>query len=136
MLPDEYVVGCVAEGRAVLLLGQRHTPGLVDVLADDVAALGSVDRLGSFTAQMQTLASTSALEPVRRAFMRHDPGPDMQLVADCPWSLVLLSAVDPVPSLAFARPLSSRRVRQIYATRRMPPITSSRNPSSLTVVRL
>ena len=126
----------VADGRAVLLLGQRHTPGLSSTMAADTAAIAATAVRASLMDQMLELGSPSLVDPVRRAFLRHEPTPDLQSVANCPWSLVLLTAIDPVATAAFAEASSARRLRILYATRRMPPLISSRNVSSLTLVRL
>ena len=130
------LIDSIADGRAVLLLGQRHTPGLSATLAADTAAIAGTAPRESVLDQMLELGSPSLVDPVRRAFLRHEPSGALQAVASCPWSLVLLTAIDPVAAAAFNEATSARRLRILYATRRMPPLTSSRNATSLTLVRL
>lgn len=137
MRPQEQsLVESIADGSAVLLLGQRHSPGLSSAFADDIAAITGVEPQGSLTEQMLQLGSPSLIDPVRRSFLRHEPSGDLLAIASCPWSIALVTAVDPTAAAAFTHPSSARRLRILYATRRTPPLSASRSAASLTLLRL
>ncbi|MFE9693633.1 hypothetical protein [Micromonospora sp. NPDC005806] len=134
---EEALLGCIADGRAVLLLGQGHTAGLVDNLIRDIAALSGTEQQGSLPEQLQELGTASRVEDVRRAFSRQAPDEELLQVASCPWSLVIASAVDPVPVEAFARAggRAGRRIRVLNPSQATS-LTASVNPAALTIVRL
>nr|MDT0663537.1 hypothetical protein [Micromonospora sp. DSM 115978] len=126
----------IAEGKAVLLLGQRHTPGLVDQLIADIAALTDTPERETLPDQLQAVGSPSALDAALRGFRRPVPTEDLVGVLSCPWSLMLTTAVDPVVAEALSKAGgSSRQLRYVYPGQTQL-LTPSRNPSSLTVMRL
>lgn len=127
----------IADGRAVLLLGQRHTPGLVDELIRDIAALAHSEPKSSLSAQLYELGSASRLENVRQAFTRLVAPESLLSIASCPWSLVLTSAIDATVFEAFARVggQAGQRLRVLYPQQARS-LTVSANSSSLSVVRL
>ena len=127
----------IADARAVLLLGQRHTSGLVDQLIRDIAALAHTEPKASLSAQLYDLGSPSRLESVRQAFTRQVASEDLLSIASCPWSLVLTSAIDPTVSEAFAMVggRAGQRLRVLYPQQARS-LAVSANSSSLSVVRL
>ncbi|MEV6907051.1 hypothetical protein [Amycolatopsis sp. NPDC051071] len=131
------LLATIATGRAVLLLGQRHSGGLVDKLIRDVAALSGAVKQPTLQLQLQTLDTVSRFEEVRRAFGHHRPDDELFEIARCPWSLVAVSAVDPLPLEAFSQvgSDSGRRLRVLFPAQTRA-LTASVNPAVLTVVRL
>jgi len=134
---EEALLQCIAAGRAVLVLGQRHTPGLVDDLIRDIAALSGTQPQANLHEQMQQLGTPSRVEEVRRAFTRHVPQDVLIEIASCPWSLAITSAIDPVPFEAFARTGggASRRLRILYPPQARA-LSATTNPAALSMVRL
>jgi hypothetical protein len=134
---DQTVVDCIADGRAVLLLGQRHTSGMTDELIRDIAELAHAEPRDSLASQLQELGSPSRLESVRRAFTRHSADDELLLIASYPWNLVLTTAIDPVVVEAFARTGGSvgQRLRVLYPQQARS-LTTSASASSLPIVRL
>ena len=134
---DQVLLDSVADGRAVLLLGQRHTSGMTDELIRDIAELSHAELRSSLSSQLQELGSASRLEHVRRAFTRHIADDSLLSIASYPWSLVLTTAIDPAVVEAFARTGGSvgQRLRILYP-RQARSLTLSSNASSLPIVRL
>lgn len=135
--PELELLRTIASGRAVLLLGQRHTPGLIDELVRDIAALSGTEQRGSLHDQLQELATYSRIDQIRRAFTDHVPQDDLVELAGCPWSLAITSAIDPLPVEAFSRigGGASRRLRIVYPSQSRS-VSATVNPAALTMVRL
>ncbi|XVV15413.1 hypothetical protein ACQP2X_14050 [Actinoplanes sp. CA-131856] len=127
----------IAAGRAVLILGQRHSTGLVDELIRDVAVLSGAAERQTLQEQLQELETPSRIEEVRRAFSRHRPSEDLLEIARCPWSIAVTSAVDALPLEAFNQvgSDSGRRLRVLFPSQARS-LSASVNPALLTVVRL
>lgn len=134
---DRELLDGITDGRAVLLLGQHHTPGLVDELIRDIAALAHTEPKSSLSDQLFGLGSASRLESVRQAFTRQLAPENLLSIASCPWSLVLTSAIDPAVFEAFARVGGQvgQRLRVLYPQQARS-LAVSANSSSLSVVRL
>src|SRR6266542_6199360 len=82
----------LAAGRAVLLLGQRHSPGLVDGFKHDMAAITG-RREGDTTIRLLAgLGDDSAIEGLRRALDRHQVAQELVAIAENPWAYVLTTA--------------------------------------------
>ena len=106
----------LASGRATLLLGQRHSPGLLDSLKRDIAAITDQPDSDDLVRLLSAVRDDSSLEGLRRAFEIHPVAPELVEVAENPWSYVLTSAVDPQVHEAFQRPGSSgRQLRVMFA---------------------
>lgn len=127
----------IAAGRAVLVLGQRHSTGLVDELIRDVATLSGAAEQPNLQEQLEELETASRVEEVRRAFGRHRPNDDLLEIARCPWSMAAVSAVDPLPLEAFNQvgSDSGRRLRVLFPSQARS-LSASVNPAVLTVIRL
>ncbi|MFC7276052.1 hypothetical protein ACFQS1_18825 [Paractinoplanes rhizophilus] len=127
----------IAAGRVVLVLGQRHSTGLVDELIRDVAVLSGAAERQTLQEQLQELETPSRIDEVRRAFSRHRPGEDLLEIARCPWSIAVTSAVDPLPLEAFNQvgSDSGRRLRVLFPSQARS-LSASVNPALLTVIRL
>jgi hypothetical protein len=127
----------IAAGRAVLVLGQRHSTGLVNELIRDVATLSGAAERPTLQEQLQELETASRVEEVRRAFGRHRPDDDLLEIARCPWSMAAISAVDPLPLEAFNQmgSGSGRRLRVLFPSQARS-LSASANPAVLTVIRL
>lgn len=128
------LVRALAAGRATLILGQRHSIGLVDGLKEDIAAIA--DRpLGDDLIRLLTSArDKSALDGLRRAFDARPVDDELLAVADNPWSFVLTSAIDPQVHQAFQRATSVRQLRVLFAGH-AGTLTRSRS-GTLTLLRL
>lgn len=134
---ERELLDSIVDSRAVLLLGQRHTPGLPDQLIRDIAALAHTEPKSSLSAQLYDLGSASRLEGVRQAFVRQIASDNLLSIASCPWSLVLTSAIDAAVFEAFARVggQAGQRLRILYPQQARS-LAVSANSSSLSVVRL
>ena len=111
-------VRALAAGRAVLVLGQRHSPGLLDSLKRDFAAITGQDDSGDFVRLLASVGDDSSLEGLRRAIERLPVAPDLLAIAENPWAYVLTSAIDPQVHEAFQRAgAPSRRLRVLFAGR-------------------
>lgn len=134
---ERELLDSIVDGRAALLLGQRHTTGLMDELVQDIAALSHTDPKSNLSAQLHDLGSASRLEGVRQAFTRQVASENLLSIASCPWSIVLTSAIDPTVFEAFARVggRAGQRLRVLYP-QQAGSLTVSANPSSLSIVRL
>src|SRR4051794_38700155 len=103
------LVQALAAGRAVLILGQRHTPGLFDTLKLDIAAMiGQTDSSG-LVHLLSAIHDDSSLEGLRRVFEQRPATPDLLEIAANPWCYVLTSAIDPQVHEAFQRVGASGR---------------------------
>jgi len=112
------LVRALAAGRAVLVLGQRHSPGLLDSLKRDLAAITGQDDIGDFVRLLASISDDSSLEGLRRAFERHPAAPNLLAMAENPWAYVLTSAIDPQVHEAFQRAgAPSRQLRVLFAGR-------------------
>jgi hypothetical protein len=114
-MEDDALVRALAAGRATLLLGQRHSPGLLNSIKRDIAAITGQTESGDLVRLLSAVGDDSSLERLRRAFEIHAVDPEMVAVADNPWSFVLTSAVDPQVHEAFQRPASARQLRVLFA---------------------
>ncbi|MEU4620305.1 hypothetical protein AB0G04_10060 [Actinoplanes sp. NPDC023801] len=134
---SDALLATIAAGRAVLVLGQRHTAGLVDELIRDVATLAGTAERPTLQEQLQALEMPSRIDQVRRAVARHEPGEDLLRIAKCPWSMTAVSAVDPLPidALNQVGGDSGRRLRVLFPSQAKS-LSASANPAVLTVVRL
>jgi hypothetical protein len=109
------LVRALAAGRATLLLGQRHSPGLLDSLKRDIAAITGQTGSSDLVRLLSAVGGDSSLDGLRRAFEVHAVDPELVAVADNPWSFVLTSAVDPQVHEAFQRPGAARQLRVLFA---------------------
>ena len=110
------MVRALAAGRATLLLGQRHSPGLLDALRRDIAAITNQSETDDLVRLLEGIRDDSALEGLRRAFEIHPVSSELLAVVENPWSYVLTSAIDPQVHEVFQRPgLSSRQLRVLFA---------------------
>src|SRR5712692_4119203 len=105
------LAAALASGRAVLLLGQRHSAGLVDDLKRDVAAITGQQEGTDTIRLLAGLGDDSALESLRRALDRHPVAQELLAIAENPWAYVLTSAIDPQVHEAFQRAASGRQLR-------------------------
>lgn len=110
------LLAALAAGRAMLFLGQRHSPGLLDGLKRDIAAITNQPESDDLVRLVSAIRDDSSLEGLRRAFEMHPVAPELLAVAENPWSYVLTSAVDPQVHEVFQRPgVSSRQLRVLFA---------------------
>ena len=110
------LVRAMTGGRATLLLGQRHSPGLLDALRQDIAAITGESAEADLVRLLDAVRDDSALEGLRRAFEVHPVAPELIEVAGNPWSFVVTSAIDPQVQEAFQRlGLASRQLRVLFA---------------------
>lgn len=111
----EHLLSGLRSGRALLLLGQRHTQGLSDILSRDVGAL--LDSSGTTSLKERLLqAEEEQFEGLLKAFTAHQPSDDLLAIARNPWSMILLSAVDPIAFQALQQAGGTgRRLRVLYA---------------------
>lgn len=132
----EEVGRAIAQGRAFLLLGQRHTDGLVDVLSADIATVLGVEIASSLLLQYSHMGTAERASQASRAFGSHRPSQELGAVAANPWSTVLTSAIDPAVLTAFQ--FSSgpgRQVRVLFADK-IVSLAGAPSPTSLNFVRL
>jgi len=95
------LVQALSAGRAVLVLGQRHSPGLLDGLRLDVAAITGQTDSADLVRLLAAVTDDSSLEGLRRAFERRPVTPELLAIAENPWAYVLTSAIDPQVHEAF-----------------------------------
>ena len=129
-------VSSLAAGRAVLLLGQNHSPALkVNALRDIAAALRR-EPMQNLREQLVDHLDPSDLPNIRRAFSLHSPTSELLGITQQPWSMVLTSAVDSVATEALRQATSSgRRLRMLFPAQTTGQLPRA-NREALTVVRL
>lgn len=129
-------VAALAAGRAVLLLGQNHSPALLSQLLSDIAAAQHSEKQVSLRRQLVDRVGPDDLTNVRRALSLHSPPESLLDLTRQPWSIVLTSAVDTVATEALRQATSSgRRLRFLSPSQTAGQLTRS-SPNSLTAVRL
>lgn len=109
------LVQALSAGRAVLVLGQRHSPGLLDGLRLDVAAITGQTDSADLVRLLAAVTDDSSLEGLRRAFERRPVTPELLAIAENPWAYVLTSAIDPQVHEAFQRAgAAGRQLRVLF----------------------
>src|SRR5438067_2350542 len=113
---DAEILAALSRGRAVLLLGQRHTAGFVDALTQNLAAIARVPGTPTL---IDLLARQKAdLDAARRVADASSPSDGLRVVCSLPWHTVISSAVDPLVHRALSESSDrSRQLRVLYATR-------------------
>src|SRR6266571_4511491 len=112
---ERELVGALAAGRAVLLLGQNHSPALMTKLLSDIATAMNSDLQGSLRRQLVDRVELADLPNVRRALGLHSPPDELIEVTKQPWSVVLTSAVDTVATEALRQSTGpARRLRLLF----------------------
>lgn len=102
-------------GRAVLVIGQRHSPGLADTLKRDIAAITNQPDKALIDV-LSGVQDDQAFEGLRRALDSRPVSEQLVATAENPWAYVVTSAIDPQVHEAFRRPMSSgRQLRVLFA---------------------
>lgn len=110
------LVQALAAGRVVLILGQRHSTGLVDGLRQDIAAITGQEDTGDLLDLLAAVREDASIEALRRALERRPVTPQLLAIAGNPWAYVLTSAVDPQVHEAFQRvSAAGRQLRMLFA---------------------
>lgn len=109
----EDLVRRLAAGRGVLLVGQRHTAELNELLARDVAASLGLEHLSDLPSQMALVGDPSRLSQLAPVFSQAVPNEPLNALMENPWSMVLSSAIDPAPLTAFVQTGGSARATQV-----------------------
>jgi hypothetical protein len=105
----------IAAGRGLLLIGQRHTPGLADRLGGDAAAALSLPPAGSLPEQMAAVGDPELLPGLRPVYEQAVPDEGLNALTENPWAMVLSSAIDPAPLQSFLQMGgASRRTQVLY----------------------
>src|SRR4051812_24793226 len=86
------LVVALSAGRAVLLIGQRHTPGLADHLTRDVAAALSIPQAESLPEQMAAVEDADLLPALRPVYEQSAPDEALNALTENPWALAISSA--------------------------------------------
>jgi hypothetical protein len=108
--------GALATGRATLILGQRHSPGLLDALHQDIAEITAQPANQDLVRLLEGVSGDLWLDAFRRASGTHPVAAELLDVAGNPWSYVLTSAIDPQVHEAFQRVgFGSRQLRVLFA---------------------
>lgn len=105
----------LAAGRGVLLVGQRHSPGLADRLTVDASAALGAELHADLPGQMSTVSDAARLRKLAPVFAQSVPDEQMTALMEMPWAEVLCTAIDMAPLTAFVqtgRP--ARRVTVSY----------------------
>jgi len=128
------LVRALAGGRATLLVGQRHSPGFLDGLKQDIAAV--VGRSGNDLIELLSgVIGDPSIEGLRRVLEARPASPELVKTADNPWSYVLTSAIDPQVHEAFRRPVSSGRQLRVFFAGSSGTLART-GPATLTLLRL
>lgn len=107
----------LAAGRGVLLVGQRHTPGLTDLLTRDVAAALSLEKAEDLPTQLSAVGNAARLSQLAPVFGQAAADEPLNALMENPWSLVLSSAIDPAPLWSFVQTGgAARRTQVLYPT--------------------
>lgn len=133
---EQSFVSSLASGRAVLLLGQNHSPAMMAEALRDIAAALRREPKRSLRQQLADQVDASDLPNVRRAFSLHSPTEELLDVTQEPWAMVLTSAVDTVATDALRQATSSgRRLRLLFPAQTTGQLLRP-SPEALTVIRL
>jgi hypothetical protein len=117
----------IGRGQAILVVGQDHSPDLIDqVLRDSRELFGHTGSWRSLPELYQDLGKDeSRRKAVASLFAKHQPSVALLELASMPWAAVVMSAVDPVIAQAFlsvgsgdvpSLVESERRPWTVYAT--------------------
>ena len=132
----EEVGRAIAQGRAFLLLGQRHSVDSVESATADIAAVLGTPAMDSLPLQYSSMGTVENAFRASRAFDAQRPSPELDLVAANPWATVLTSAIDPAIVTSFQRNSGpGRQIRVLFAGV-FKSLGGTPSPTSLNLVRL
>ena len=134
--PDEELVSAIAAGRGVLLLGQEHSPTMVDDALRDLAVALRSDKARDLRAQLVDHVNLDDLQNIRWALSIHSADEQLIETVSQPWSTILMSAVDPMATEAVRRAAISGRRLRILVPSQVPGQLTNGGPETLTVLRL
>ena len=126
----------IAQGRALLLLGQRHSVDVVENAIADLAAVVQSQPAGTLSQQYAEIGTVEKACQASRAYDAQRPSAELETVAANPWSAVLTTAVDPAVLTAFQRSSGpGRQIRVLFAGT-IASLSGAPSPTSLNLVRL
>ena len=108
----------VARGEVLLVLGQDHSPLMIDQVLKDAKTLVASNRSWTSLAEMFTPIGSDSSRRATLAALFAGREPDVALLelASLPWMSVITSAVDPLISKAFLNVGSQRRLVELGPT--------------------
>ena len=132
----EEVGRAIAQGRALLLLGQRHSVDVIENATADLGAVLHAQPADTLPQQYFEIGTVEKACQASRAYDAQRPSAELETVAANPWSAVLTTAVDPGTLAAFQRSSGpGRQIRVLFAGA-IASLSGAPSPMSLNFVRL
>jgi hypothetical protein len=126
----------LARGRAFLLLGQRHSDGVADRLAADVAACVAMAPAGSLPGQYSALESAENALRAAKADALSAYSFELDEVANNPWEGVWTTAIDSAVVNSFGRASGRARPVRVLFPRSGGPVPALRSGGTLNILQL
>lgn len=123
------------DGEGVLILGQDHSPDVVDRVLSDAGALFGARSWTSIPGVCTSIGGDDAARHLLASlFEKQQPPVSLLELSSLPWTSVVTTAVDPLVSQALLNVGSQRRVIELAATQ-LSNLSGGRSPQVLHLIR-